>query len=322
MTGPGRGSSPVMRVVFWGSPAFAVATLEELIESRHDVVGVVTRPPRPKGRGRAPSPTQVARVAEAAGIGVLTPEKPRGKPFLDALRALAPDVSVVAAYGEILPPEALELPPHGSINVHASLLPAWRGAAPVTRSMLAGDRVTGVTIMRMDAGLDTGPILLQEEEEIRPDDTAGSLTERLAERGGRLAVEALDRLETSGLEPRPQDDARASYAPKVGSAAAELDWSAAAAGLERTARAFDPWPGAWTTWRGERLKVYRLEAAIAPEGTGDPPGTIVTLEPAPVVRTGDGAVALTEVQPAGGGRMSGAAWARGREVAVGDRLGG
>lgn len=309
-----------MRVVFWGSPEFAVATLEALLASRHDVVGVVTRPPRPGGRGRKPSPTPVARAAERAGVPVLAPESPREPGFPGALRALAPDVFVVAAYGAVLPSRILDLPPHGSINVHASLLPAWRGAAPVTRAILAGDETTGVTIMRMDEGLDTGPVLLREEEPIRPDDSAGTLAERLARRGARLAVEALDRLEAGDLEAAPQDAAAATHAPKVTTDEAELDWGRSAAGLERAARAFDPWPGAWTRWRGERLKVFRLEPRRAGEGEATP-GTIVALDPDPVVRAADGGVALAEVQPAGGGRMSGAAWARGRAVAVGDRLG-
>lgn len=318
-----------MRVVFWGSPEFAVATLEALLASRHDVVGVVTRPPRPKGRGKRRRPTPVAEIAERAGLPVVAPRKPRGPEFLSALDALAPDVSVVAAYGEILPPEALGLPPHGSLNVHASLLPTYRGAAPVTRAIRDGLDETGVTIMRMDEGLDTGPILLQSREPIRPDDTAGSLTRRLAERGAALAVEALDRLEAGELEARPQPGSGASYAPKVGAGDAEIDWGRAAEEIDRVARAFDPWPGAWTTWRGERLKVYRVtgvagESAVevgAESGPRAAPGTIVAVAPRPVVATGTGAVALVEVQPAGGRRMDAAAWARGRDVGPGEELG-
>ena len=310
-----------MRAVFWGSPAFAVATLEALLESRHEVAGVVTRPPRPKGRGRKPAPTPVARVAEASDLPVLAPEKPRGESFLGRLADLGADACVVAAYGEILRPEVLGMPLHGAINVHASLLPRWRGAAPVTRAILAGDRVTGVTIMRMDEGLDTGPILLQREEPIRADDTAGSLTDRLAGIGADLLVEALDRLEAGEIVETPQDDALATYAPKVGSEEAELDWARPAAELARAARAFDPWPGAWTTWRGERLKVYRLEPASRSAGFSDVvSGTIVGVDP-PRVAAGEGTLALAEVQPAGGGRMGGAAWARGRDVEPGGRLG-
>jgi len=308
-----------MRVVFWGSPGFAATVLEALLESSHEVVGVVTRPPRPKGRGRKTVPTPVARLAREAGLPVLEPEEPRGEAFVATLRALGPDVSLVAAYGAILPAESLELPSSGSFNVHASLLPAHRGAAPVTHAILRGDDESGITIMRMDEGLDTGPIALQAVEPIRPDDTAASLTRRLATLGGRLAVEALDRLEAGSLTETPQDDAAASYAHKIDSSDARLDWSRPAGELERVVRAFDPWPGAWTRWRDERLKVFRMEPAA--DADGAPPGTVVAVDPDPVVRAGDGGLRLLEVQPAGGRRMRAEAWARGRGVEPGDRLG-
>ncbi len=308
-----------MRVLFWGSPEFAVAVLDALLASPHAVVGVVTRPQRPRGRGRRPRPTPVARRAEAADLPVLAPERPRGEEFLAAVRALSPDVSVVAAYGAILPPEALDLPPHGSINVHASLLPAWRGAAPVTRAILAGDAETGVSIMRMDPGLDTGPVILSEAEPIGPSDSAGAVTERLATLGGRLVVAALDRLESGEAKETPQDDSLASHAAKVGTAEAAIDWTRPFADIDRAVRAFDPWPGAWTGWRGERLKVYRVEAAAAREAA--PAGTVVAVEPDPVIATGDGGAVLVEVQPAGGRRMTGVEWARGRRVEPGERLG-
>jgi methionyl-tRNA formyltransferase len=264
--------------------------------------------------------TAVTERAGRAGLPVLTPEKPRGEPFLARLRALDADVFMVAAYGEILPPAVLEMPPRGALNVHASLLPAYRGAAPVTRALLEGREMTGVTIMRMEAGLDTGPICLQSEEPVRPDDTAGSLAARLAERGARLAVEALDLLAEGRLVETPQDDRAASLAPKVEPGEARLEWSRSGALLERAARAFDPWPGAWTTWGGERLKVYRLECLPA-AGEGEP-GDILETDPAPVVQTGEGGVRLILVQPPGGRRMSGADWARGRAVRPGQRLGG
>ncbi len=308
-----------MRVVFWGSPDFAVPVLDALLASRHDVVGAASQPARPKGRGRGVAATPVAKRALAAGLPVLTPEKPRGDGFLERLAALGPDVFMVAAYGQILPPAVLDMPPHGALNVHASLLPAYRGAAPVTRALLDGREVTGVTIMRMEVGLDTGPICLQSEEPVRPDDTAGSLAGRLAGRGAPLAVEALDLLESGRLVETPQDDRAASLAPKVGPEEARLDWSRPTVFLERAARAFDPWPGAWTTWRGERLKVFRLESR--PAADGGEPGELLETDPAPVVRTGDGAARLVLVQPPGGRRMSGADWARGREARPGQRLG-
>lgn len=314
-----------MRVAFWGSPPFAVATLEAVMASGHEVAGVVTQPARPGGRGRRSGasgvPTAVARAAENAGLPVLAPEKPRGEPFLTDLRALGADVFLVAAYGEILPAAVLAMPPHGALNVHASLLPAYRGAAPVTRAILDGRPRTGITIMRMDAGLDTGPICLQAGMPILPDDTAGSLTERLADLGARLAVEALDRLAAGTLAGTPQDPAAASYAPKVEAAEARLDWSRPASQLERAARAFDPWPGAWTTWRGERLKVFRLDLVAAPGSLSSVAGTLVAVEPEPLVRTADGVLRLEVVQPAGGRRMRGVAWARGRSPAEGERLG-
>ena len=309
-----------MRVVFWGSPGFAVPILEALLQSRHDVVGVVSQPARPKGRGQAQTPTPVASRAKMAGLPVLTPSKPRGEDFVESLRRLGADIFVVAAYGEILPVEVLELPRHGSLNVHASLLPAYRGAAPVIHSLLDGRETTGVTIMRMEAGLDAGPICLQLEEAIRPEDSAGTLAARLAGKGAELAVEALDRLDAQSLPEAPQDDAAASYAGKIDPEDARLDWSRTSAELERMARAYDPWPGAWTTWREERLKILRLEPVPRTTG-GAEPGTLLEVDPEPVVGTGDGAVRLIRVQPSGRRAMSGAEWARGRRLEAGERLG-
>ncbi len=318
-----------MRVVFWGSPEFAVTVLEALLASAHEVAGVVTRPPEPGGRGRRPRATPVARLAESAGLRTLKPDRHRGEGVRTELAALAADVFLVGAYGAILPPDVLSLPPHGSLNVHASLLPEYRGAAPVTRAILEGKSETGVTIMRMEQGLDTGAICLQAVEPLLADDTAEALTRRLAALGGRVAVEALDRLAAGTLIETPQDDARATYAEKVTTAEARIDWSRPAAAIERAARAFDPWPGAWTTFRGERLKVFRLGS---PDGAGLPggretdsgqgrPGEIVSADPTPVVRAGDGLLRLDAVQPPGGRRMSGADWARGRGVEPGETLG-
>lgn len=315
-----------MRAVFWGSPEFAVAVLEAVLSSGHEVVAVVTRPPRPTGRGRRMRPTPVAKLAGSSAIPVLAPPRPRGEAFAAELAALEPDVFLVAAYGALLPAEILALPPHGSLNVHASLLPDYRGAAPVTRAILEGRRETGITIMRMEEGLDTGAVCLQATTPIESSDTAASLTARLAVLGGRLAVEALDRLEAGTLVETPQDPTRATYAEKVSTEEALLDWSRPAEAIELAARAFDPWPGAWTIWRGERLKVYRVTPlASGAERAGAEAardwGEIVTLDPAPVVRTGSGLLRLDVVQPAGARRMSGAEWARGRGVRAGERLG-
>jgi methionyl-tRNA formyltransferase len=316
-----------VRVAFWGSPEFALPTLEALLESAHEVVAVVTQPAKPKGRGRVVEPTPIQKRAQASGIAVLSPRKPRGEEFLDALRGLEPDVFVVAAYGEVLPAEVLGIPPYGSVNVHASLLPELRGAAPVTRAILEGKPETGVTIMRMDEGLDTGPILLQARTPILPDDTAETLTARIAEVGAGLLVAALDRLAAGTIEERPQDPSAATYAEKVDPQDARFDWTRPADELERAARAYDPWPGAWTSWRGEHLKVFRLKLVDSSVGSRyaagleSVPGTIVALDPVPVVRAGDGLVRLLELQPSGGRRMPGDAWARGRSVAPGERLG-
>lgn len=306
-----------MRVVFWGSPAFAVPALEALHASRHEVVGVVTQPDRARGRGGSVSPTPVGELAAALDVPVLKPEKPRGEAFLEALSALEADAFVVAAYGEILRPEVLDLPSCGAYNIHASLLPAYRGAAPVTQAILDGCSETGITIMRMDAGLDTGPVCLQAYAPIGPDDTAGSMTERLAELGAQTVVEALDRLESGELVETQQSESEATYASKVDADRAHIDWSAPATAIERSVRAFDPWPGAWTSWRGKRLKVFRVAVTA---GTGVP-GTLVAIDPDPVVATGDGTVTLISVQPPGRRRMSGAAWSRGQRPEVGEMLG-
>ena len=308
-----------MQVVFWGSPRFAVPTLKALIDSHHSVAAVVTQPDRRRGRGGHVSPTPVAQVAATASILLLKPDKPRGESFVARLTDATPDVFVVAAYGEILRPEVLALPARGAFNVHASLLPAYRGAAPVTRAILDGCESTGITIMRMEAGLDTGPICLQAEEPIHADDSAGSLTERLATLGATLMVDALGRLEVGTLTETPQDDALASYAIKVTAGDAYLDWCAGVASLERAVRAYDPWPGAWTTWRGERLKVFRLRPIAG--AASAPSGAVVRVDPEPVVVAGDGLVVLDVVQPAGRERMSGSDWARGRMLAAGERLG-
>ena len=278
----------------------------------------MTRPATAGGRGRRLRPTPVAWLAEKAGVPVLAPKRLREAAFTSELAGLGADVFLVAAYGRVLPGALLSLPVHGSLNVHASLLPDYRGAAPVTRAILDGRGETGITIMRMEEGLDTGAICLQVRVPILADDTAASLTGRLAALGGRLAVEGLDRLEAGTLTETPQDEARATYAEKVSTEEARIDWSRTAPQIERAARAFDPWPGAWTSFRGERLKVFRVTPR--PRG-GAELGEIVALDPAPIVESGEGAVRLDLVQPNGARRMSGADWARGRALRPGERLG-
>lgn len=316
-----------MKVLFWGSPDFALPSLRALLEAGHDVVGVVTNPDRPAGRGREPRPTAVKQEALRHDLPVLQPERPEGREFLDRLRDLSPDVSAVAAYGQILRPAVLELPERGSLNVHASLLPELRGAAPVNWAVIRGHERTGVTIMRMVEELDAGPILLQEGVEIGARATAGELFERLARLGGEALVEALDRMERGEIEPREQDDDRATYAPKLDSETARLDWSLPAEEVDRWIRGLDPWPGAWSVLDGEtRVGLY------APEGVEEGPAESATDADAGrvlqadsrrgvlVAAGGGGAVRLGDVKPAGSSRMSAAAWVRGRGVEPGARL--
>ena len=323
-----------MRVLFWGTPDFAVPSLRALVGEGHHVVGVVTQPDRPAGRGRKLRASAVREVAIEEGVPVLTPERPRGESFLSALRALDPEISVVVAYGHILAPEVLELPREGSINVHASLLPELRGAAPVAWAVARGHDRTGVSIMQMTPGMDEGPLLLQRETPIGPDETASGLYRRLSELGAEAVVEALVLLEVGGLDPQEQDHARASYAPKVGREVARIDWSRTARAIADHIRGMDEVPGAWTTLDGEPLKFFCPRVlAGAPEalpGTVDAtpgtaealPGTVLQSDPdiGLVVRAGAGAVAPAEVQPPGKRRMSVGDWLRGGGPRRGDRF--
>ncbi len=310
-----------MRVLFWGTPEFAVPALRALAEEGHDVVGVVTQPDRPAGRGRQLRGSAVKQVAlEEGGYPVLTPDRPRGEDFLASLRALAPDLSVVVAYGHILPKDVLDLPPRGSINVHASLLPGLRGAAPINWAIARGLEVTGVTVMRMVEGMDAGPILFQAEEPIGPDQTATELTARLSEIGAAALVEALALLQTGGIEEREQDERLATYAPKVDRATARIDWDRGSIEIANHVRGMDEVPGAWTLLAGQPLKLFRPE----PEPGARPadPGVVVAAEAAAGLRvaTGDGEVAFAEVQPPGRRRMPVRDWIAGRQVSVGDRF--
>lgn len=314
-----------MRVLFWGTPDFAVPTLRALTGEGHDVVGVVTQPDRPAGRGRTLTPTPVKVVAEEAGIPVLTPDRPRGDDFLDELRALDPEISVVVAYGHILTPEVLELPPRGSWNVHASLLPELRGAAPVHWAIARGHDRTGVTVMRMEEGLDSGPILLQVPEDIAPTDTSSGMALRLSEIGAQAMIEGLAVLEFDEPTLEEQDDQRATYAPKVSRDVAAIDWAAGAAVVVDHVRAMDEVPGAWTTWQDRSLKLFSPSPETEPSREGAVPGQVVDGDPdrdaGLAVQAGDGVVRFAEVQPPGKRRMAVADWLRGHAVHVGDRLG-
>ncbi len=306
-----------MRIVFFGTPDFAVASLQALVKGRFTIAGVVTQPDKPQGRSRSqliPPPVKVA--AEAEGIPVLQPIKPVGDVFSTSLRRLEPDLGIVVAYGHILRPDILAIPPRGMINVHASLLPRYRGAAPIQHAILRGETETGISIMQMEAGLDSGPVLHRVSIPIGQDETGGALTERLAQLGAAALVEALS-LVSRGLAPaQPQEDSRATYAPKIDREMARLVWQRDAMTLVRQVRALDPAPGAWTTLNGCVLKLF--DAREVP-GTGEP-GAVLAAGERLVIAAGRGAVAVNEVQLAGKTRLPVEAWVRGRGISTGQRL--
>jgi methionyl-tRNA formyltransferase len=307
-----------MRVVFLGNDARSVPALDAVASSRHDLAAVITREPRPAGRGGSLRPTPVAEAARRRGLPLGEAATVRDGEGLERLRRAAPDVVAVVAYGEILPREVLEIPRVAPVNVHFSLLPALRGSDPIRRSILAGLETTGVTTIRMDEGLDTGPILLQAEEPIREEEDAGSLGARLAELGGRLLVDTLDRLERGDLGERPQDEARATSAPRLRPDEEWIEWTAPAPAVWRQVRALAPEPGARTRFRAEDLKVLR----VRPVEAGGPAGSVVESSKARlVVACGEGAVAVEEVVPGGRKPMSGPEFARGRRPALGEVLG-
>src|SRR5438309_1471743 len=315
-----------VRVVFFGTPEFAVPSLEALLGEGFDVRAVVTQPDKPQGRSRSQAvapPVKVAAVAE--DIPVLQPARPTDRAFVDRLRTLAPDVGVVVAYGHILKPELLALPRHGMVNVHPSLLPELRGAAPVEWAILNGLEKTGVTIMRMDEGLDSGPILHQLPHYIEPEVTGGELSEHLAEMGAQALVETLSLLEQDALKPVPQDHARATYAPKLTRDTARIRWSDPADKVARTIRALDPKPGAWTVLqpgKGKRERgnvELKLFGAKPVEAKGAP-GEVLTADGRLRIAAGSGGVEGGGGQAAGKPRMSAADWLRGRGMAAGGRF--
>jgi methionyl-tRNA formyltransferase len=315
-----------VRILFWGTPAFAVPSLRALTEEGYDVVGVVTQPDRPAGRGRVLRASPVKELALSEGIPVFTPDRPRGEAFVEEIRALEPDLSVVVAYGHILVREVLDLPRLGSINVHASLLPALRGAAPIHWAIARGHPVTGVTIMRMVEGMDAGPILYRVEEPIGPEETSTELTVRLSEVGAQALIEALTLLAADALAEEEQDHDLATFAPKVSRAAARIDWTRSAREVANHVRAMDDVPGAWTTLGGEPLKLFRPRVDDGPETaeSSAAPGSVIDLDGDPAlglaVVTGEGVVRFGEVQPPGRRRMAAEAWLRGRSVAEGSRF--
>ena len=300
-----------MRVLFWGSPEFAVAPLEAIVESTHQVVAVVCQPDRPRGRGRKPAPVEVKRFAESRGLKIIQPDAPRGEQFLSAITSLDPQISAVVAYGHILRPEVLEIPRLGSINLHASLLPAYRGAAPIQRAVAAGETTTGLTVIQMDEGMDTGPVLLRREMEIGRGESAGELAGRMSQLGARLLVELLDRMETGGVEPVPQPQEGVSYAPKVERGEARIDWALPAWKISCIIRAFDPSPGAFCICRGKTLKLFRPRPG-GERAHGRPGEVTGTTKQEIAVCCGDmHEILVGELQAEGKRRMTAAEYLRG-----------
>jgi methionyl-tRNA formyltransferase len=304
-----------MRLVFAGTPAAAVPSLDALLSSRHEVAAVVTRPDAPAGRGLRLAPSPVAQRAEAAGVEVLRPSRPRDPDFQARLRQIGPDCCPVTAYGALIPQVALDIPPHGWVNLHFSLLPAWRGAAPVPHAILHGDDVTGATTFALVRELDAGPVYGVVTEPIRPADTAGDLLERLSQSGAGLLAATLDGIESGELRPRPQPPDGISHAPKITQADAQVSWKRAAPAVHRLIRACTPSPGAWTALDGARLKLGPIAVSAAAGGDDQDavpgPGALRVLRSRVLVGTGTVPVELGLVQPDGKRWMPAADWARG-----------
>ncbi|MFH8408457.1 methionyl-tRNA formyltransferase [Streptomyces sp. NPDC018019] len=309
-----------MRLVFAGTPEVAVPALDALIASdRHEVVAVVTRPDAPAGRGRRLVASPVAERAAEAGIEVLKPAKPRDADFLARLREIAPDCCPVVAYGALLPKAALDIPAHGWVNLHFSLLPAWRGAAPVQHAVLAGDEMTGASTFLIEEGLDSGPVFGVITEAVRPADTSGDLLTRLALAGAGLLAATMDGIEDGTLRPVPQPAEGVTLAPKIEVEDAKVDWSAPALRVDRVVRGCAPAPGAWTLFRDERLKL--MSVGLVTDRTDLAPGELAVTKKAVYAGTGSHAVELLWVQPQGKKPMRGADWARGVRIGDAERLG-
>ena len=308
-----------MRIVFGGTPDVAIPSLDSLVDSRHQLVAVVTRPDAPSGRGKKLTASPVAQHATKLGIEVLKPQRPRDEEFVGRLTEIAPDCCPVVAYGALLPQRVLDIPRHGWVNLHFSLLPAWRGAAPVQHAILAGDQITGATTFQIVLELDAGPIFATVTEPIRPDDTAGDLLHRLSLSGARLLVETLDGIEDGTLTPMPQPetDSQVSYASKINVSDAEIDWTQPAEVVDRLIRACAPAPGAWTIFRGERFKINsaRLSDAVLP------PAALEITKRSVRIGTATQTLALGEIQAQGKKPMAAADWARGITFDPEPRLG-
>jgi methionyl-tRNA formyltransferase len=304
-----------VRVLFWGTPEFATPALRALLGEGFDVVGVVTQPDKPVGRSRSTlHAPPVKQVALDEGIPVLQPERPRGAEFLAQLRELKPDISVVVAYGHILPQEVIDLPPRGTLNIHGSLLPDFRGAAPIQAAIREGFQWTGVSIMRMVQRLDAGPVILQLGTSVNEDETSGELALRLAEIGAAALIEALALIELGQATETPQVESLATYAPKIDRALTRVDWSRPATQVARAIRAYDPTPGAFAPLDGVDVKLFGARQAT---GAGTPGEVLAAGDDGIVIACSDGAVRVSHVQPAGKKRLTAGEWTRGRGIAVG-----
>ncbi|WP_418750347.1 methionyl-tRNA formyltransferase [Frisingicoccus sp.] len=309
-----------MRVVFMGTPDFSVPTLEKIIEAGHEVIGVVTQPDKAKGRGKNVSYPPVKEKALEHGLTVYQPKRAREPEFIEQMQALAPDVMVVVAFGQILPKAILDIPKYGCVNVHASLLPRYRGAAPIQWAVIRGEAVSGVTTMQMDVGLDTGDMLLKAEVPLEADETGGSLHDKLSTLGGELLIETLKGLEAGTIQPEKQDDSQAGeYARMLDKALGKIDFSMAAAEIERLIRGLSPWPSAYTAYKGKTMKIWRAEVSEGNEGV---PGQIISVDKKGfTVMTGDKALHVLELQMEGKKRMDAGAFLRGCHMAEGEMLG-
>jgi methionyl-tRNA formyltransferase len=313
-----RGGGIMARIVFMGTPDFAVPVLHALTQTTHPIVGVFTRRDKPAGRGNQLHPSPIKQLALARGLPIFQPTSLRKPDVIEHLRTLAPDVIIVAAFGLILPPEVLTIPPRGCINTHASLLPRHRGAAPITAAILAGDTETGVTLMQMDEGIDTGPILAQRAVPIDDEDTTATLTEKLANLAAALLIEMLPRILAGDIAPQPQDDSRATFTKMIRKEEGRIDWTRPASEIARRVRAFNPWPSAYTFWNGTQLKILRASASDFK--TDAEPGQVIQLQNKIAVATGEGMLVLHEVQLAGKRAMKIEEFVRGQKRFVGNVL--
>ncbi len=304
------------KIVFMGTPDFAAPSLKALMDA-HEVVGVVCQPDRPAGRNRRPRQSPIKRLALSSGIPLLQPKRIGEGPALETLRAWGADVHVVAAYGQILPQTLLDLPRQGTVNVHASLLPRWRGAAPIQAAIRAGDRESGITIMLLDAGLDTGPLLAKRALPLAADETGQSLHDKLAQLGAALLLESLPRYLSGELDPQPQDDALATFAPRIKKEEGRIDWTTSAAAIERLTRAFTPWPGTYTYWNGAQLSIVagRKRAGQAEAGR------VMAIDGGIAIGAGEGLFIPTTLQLAGKRRLPAADFVNGYKDIIGARLG-